>query len=239
MKTVRFSDLILFEDDDYILINKPSDISSLDERTSNAANINGLAKEYWPDAQVCHRLDKETSGILAIAKNSEAYRNLAMQFEHREVTKKYHAVIDGIHEFKDLRVNQPIFSISGGGLVKIDKQKGKPAETFFTTIRVFNRHSLIECKPVTGRMHQIRIHLSYIKAPITGDLQYGGKYVYLSEIKKKFNLKMETEELPIIKRVALHAQSLKFMGLKGDLVDVEAPYPKDFGVLIKQLERYS
>lgn len=239
MKTVKFQDLILFEDDDYILINKPSDISSLDERTSNAANINGLAKAYWPDAQVCHRLDKETSGILAIAKNSEAYRNLAMQFEHREVTKTYHAVIDGIHEFKDLRVNQPIFSISGGGLVKIDKEKGKPAETFFTTKRVFNKHSLIECKPVTGRMHQIRVHLSYIKSPITGDLQYGGKYVYLSEIKKKFNLKMETEELPIIKRVALHAYSLKFTGLKGDLLEIIAPYPKDFGVLIKQLERYS
>jgi 23S rRNA pseudouridine955/2504/2580 synthase len=239
MKTVKFKDLILFEDEDYILINKPSDISSLDERASNAANINSLAKAYWPDAQVCHRLDKETSGILAIAKNSEAYRNLAMQFEHREVTKTYHAVIDGIHEFKEFRVNQPIFSISGGGLVKIDKEKGKPAETFFTTMRVFNKHSLIECKPVTGRMHQIRVHLSYIKAPITGDLQYGGNYVYLSEIKKKFNLKMETEELPIIKRVALHAYSLKFAGLKGDLLDITAPYPKDFAVLIKQLERYS
>src|SRR3954468_22265207 len=108
MKMVDFKNFIVLENDDYILINKPSDIPSLDERNGEGVNILRMAKEYSPDAQICHRLDKETSGILAIAKNPEAYRNLAMQFEHREVKKIYHAVSDGIHKFENLSVKLPI-----------------------------------------------------------------------------------------------------------------------------------
>jgi 23S rRNA pseudouridine955/2504/2580 synthase len=238
MKTDNFKDLIVLENDDYILINKPSDIPSLDERTGGGANILRMAKEYSPDAQICHRLDKETSGILAIAKNPEAYRNLSMQFEHREVKKIYHAVSDGIHKFDMLRVNLPILPLSGGA-VKIDRAKGKSAETFFTSRKVFARHTLIECFPVTGRMHQIRIHLSQIKAPIVCDPQYGGALVYLSQLKKKFNLKKDTEEFPLIQRVALHAWSLEFKSMSGELIRAEAAYPKDFAVLVKQLEKFS
>jgi 23S rRNA pseudouridine955/2504/2580 synthase len=238
MKTVDFKNLIVLESDDYILINKPSGIPSLDERSGDGVNILRMAKEFSSDAQICHRLDKETSGILAIAKNPEAYRNLSMQFEHREVKKIYHAVSDGIHKFENLRVNLPVLPLSGGA-VKIDRAKGKPAETIFTTAKVFARHTLIECFPVTGRMHQIRIHLSAIKAPIICDPQYGGPLVFLSEIKKKFNLKKETEEFPLIQRVALHAWSLEFKSLSGELIRAEAPYPKDFAVLVKLLEKYS
>jgi 23S rRNA pseudouridine955/2504/2580 synthase len=137
-----------------------------------------------------------------------------------------------------LRVNLPILPLSGGA-VKIDRSKGKPAETLFNTGKVFSRHTLIECFPVTGRMHQIRIHLSQVKAPIVCDPQYGGNPVYLSELKKKFNLKKDTEELPLIQRVALHARSLEFKSKSGDLIRGEAPYPKDFAVLVKQLEKYS
>jgi 23S rRNA pseudouridine955/2504/2580 synthase len=81
MKIPKFADLILFEDDDLIVINKPAFISSLDEREGGEINILRLAKEYSDDAQICHRLDKETSGALIIAKNPEAYRTVSMQFE--------------------------------------------------------------------------------------------------------------------------------------------------------------
>jgi 23S rRNA pseudouridine955/2504/2580 synthase len=84
-------------------------------------------------------------------------------------------------------------------------------------------------------MHQIRIHLSTLNASITGDEQYGGKPFFLSTLKRGFNLKKETEELPIIKRMALHAFSLTFKNLAGEEKTVEAPYPKDMRVLIKQL----
>lgn len=228
--------MILFEDDDFVLVNKPPFLSSLEDRVEKV-NLLSLAREYAPDAQVCHRLDKDTSGVLAIAKNPEAYRHLSMQFEKREVSKIYHAVVDGIHNFKDVLVDAPIHK-QDDGIVKIRKE-GKPAQTYFTSLRSYRLHTLVECRPVTGRMHQIRIHLTTLKAPITGDNTYGGKPFYLSSVKRGFNLKKETEELPIMKRMALHAYALEFLDMAGDKVWTEAPYPKDLQALIRQLEANS
>ncbi len=103
MKPIVFKDLIIHEDEDFIVINKPPYISTLDDR-NDPRNILALAKDYCESAQVCHRLDKETSGCLVIAKNQEAYRHIAMQFEDRSVKKIYHAVVEGIHDFKKTRV---------------------------------------------------------------------------------------------------------------------------------------
>jgi len=237
MKTPDFKSIILFENQDYILVNKPPHFSTLDDRTETD-NIKKMAKSYSPDAQVCHRLDKETSGVLAIAKNPEAYRHLAMQFEDRQVVKEYHAVVGGIQDFQDVNVYLPIHA-QNNGIVKIDRVNGKIAETIFNTLRAYKKHTLLQCLPITGRMHQIRIHLTCLKAPIVCDEQYGGKPIYLSEIKKKtFNLKNDTEEQPLIKRVALHAYSLKFNLLNDEEITVIAPYPKDFDVLVKKLEQH-
>lgn len=194
-----------------------------------------LAKQYSDDAQACHRLDKDTSGVLMFAKNPEAYRHLSMQFENREVHKIYHAVADGIHNFKEVLVDAPILK-QNDGLVKINKLEGKSAQTYFNSIKSFRFHTLIDCQPVTGRMHQIRVHLAFLKAPITGDEQYGGKPFFLSSVKREFNLKKTTEEQPLIKRMALHAFALEFMALSGEKIRVEAPYPKDIQALVRQLE---
>jgi RluA family pseudouridine synthase len=230
--TINFKDLILFQNDDYTVINKPAFISTLEDR-NDKVNILSMAREYIPDAQVCHRLDKDTSGVLAIAANPEAYRHLSMQFEHREVTKIYHAVVDGQHDFKDLLVDAPILKGSDG-TVKLSS-KGKDAETTFTTLQMFARHTLLECRPLTGRMHQIRIHLASLKASITGDEAYGGEPFLISSIKRGFRVKKDTEEQPLMKRMALHAFSLEFSMLDGKPNRVEAPYPKDFSALIRQL----
>lgn len=236
-----FKDLIIFENDDFIVINKPPFISSLDERTQDKhQSILRLAKGYHADAQLCHRLDKETSGVLAIAKHPESYRHLSMQFENRHVTKRYHAVVNGVHDFDSISVYLPIAPLKDGTAVKIDRVKGKPAETVFFTKKVYHNHTLVECIPITGRMHQIRIHLQCLKAPIVGDPTYGGDEIYLSQLKiKKFNLKKGTEEMPLIKRVALHAHSLTFMLMNDEVVKIEAPYPKDFEVLVKQLDKFN
>jgi RluA family pseudouridine synthase len=228
----NFKDAILFENQDYILINKPPFISTLDDRHENI-NILALAKMAVPDAQVCHRLDKDTSGVLAIAKNPEAYRHLSMQFENREVSKIYHAVVDGVHAFDNKMVEAAILKLNDG-TVKISRE-GKQAQTYFTTGQAFKSHTLVICSPITGRMHQIRIHLRLLKAPITGDDVYGGKPFFVSSVKRKFNLKRETDELPLMKRMALHAFSLEFALLNGEPVKIEAPYPKDFHALMKQL----
>ncbi|CAG5010335.1 Ribosomal large subunit pseudouridine synthase C [Dyadobacter sp. CECT 9275] len=236
---IDFKDIILFENEDFLLVNKPPHLATLDERTADrGGSLLRLAKEFNPELQAAHRLDKETSGVLAFAKNPAAYRHLAMQFEHREVTKRYHAVATGIHDLDGISVYLPILPLKNGTAVKIDRAEGKVAETIFNTIKVYRGYTLVECIPVTGRMHQIRIHLSCLKAPIVCDPQYGGEPIYLSSLKKKFNLKKDTEEQPLIQRVALHAHSLSFSLMDEEKVRIVAPYPKDFEVLVKQLDKF-
>lgn len=231
---IKFEDLILWENEDYFALNKPAFIATLEDR-ADPVNLLALAKEYSFDAQACHRLDKDTSGVILFAKNPEAYRHLSMQFENRQVNKIYHAVADGIHNFKDQLLDAPILK-QNDGIVKISKSEGKSAQTYFTSLKSYRFHTLIECRPVTGRMHQIRVHLAFLKAPITGDEQYGGKPFFLSKIKRDYNLKKTSEEQPLLKRMALHAFALEFTSLSGEKIRVEAPYPKDIQALIRQLE---
>lgn len=235
MAYIKFESLILFEDDNYMVINKPAGIASLEDRT-NEVNVLQMAKKYWSDAQLCHRLDKETSGALAIAKTPEAYRDLSIQFEERKVIKVYHAIADGIHTFENLRIDQPLSS-NHKGVVRIDRS-GKKSVTLINTLDTFKIHSLLECKPLTGRMHQIRVHLAAVSASITGDQLYGGKPLLLSKIKRNYTFGKWKEESPLIRRVALHAESLAFKARKGNEIKVSAPYPKDFAVAIKQLGKH-
>jgi 23S rRNA pseudouridine955/2504/2580 synthase len=235
MPRLKFTDLILHEDNDYLIINKPSFVATLDDR-NDPVSILSMARQHVPDAQVGHRLDKETSGALAIAKHPEAYRELAIQFEKRRVKKTYHAVSEGIHDFQEVTVDLPIHATSKG-VVRISRREGKPAQTLVQTVEVFQRHTLVQCQPVTGRMHQIRVHLTSLGAPIVGDEQYGGHWFYLSSVKRNYQLKKDTEEQPLIKRVALHASALGFTGMDGQPLEVNAPYPKDFAVLLKQLDK--
>ncbi len=238
MKYPIFKDLILFENDDYIIVNKPPFVASLDERASGSeVNILRLAKKYIADSQVCHRLDKETSGAIVIAKHPEAYRSLSIQFEKRKVNKIYHAIVDGQFKFDNLFIELPILN-DGNKSVTIDRAEGKRAETYFNSIKYFKHYTLVECKPITGRMHQIRIHLATQRAAICGDDMYKGKPVFLSALKKGYRLSKDEEEQPIMKRFALHAKQITFKGLDGKDISVQAPYPKDYTTLLKLLNKF-
>lgn len=237
MKFPPFKEIILFENDDLIVVNKPPFLSSLDDRDGGEINLLRLAKQYVSDAQICHRLDKETSGAIIIAKNPEAYRFVSMQFEHREVSKIYHAIINGSHQFDDLLVDLPILNL-GNKNVAISKQDGKAAQTYFKSLVFFKHYTLVECKPITGRMHQIRIHLASQRAAIAGDEMYGGQPVMLSDIKRGYKLGKDQEELPIMKRFALHAREVSFKINPETEISVHAPYPKDFATLLKLLEKF-
>ena len=234
MSQIKFTDLILYEDDNLVVVDKPANISTLDDR-NDPINMLKLARNYLDDLQICHRLDKETSGTLVIAKNPDTYRHMALQFEQRTVEKIYHAVVEGRHDFINREVNEPIL-ITNRGRVKIHG-RGKPSITRVKTITQFKRHTLVECRPLTGRMHQIRIHLSHLQAPISGDRIYGGSSFYLSIIKSDYQPKKDQKETPLIKRMALHAVKIKFQSVDDQMVDVEAPYPKDFKVVLKQLDQ--
>ena len=219
------------------MINKPPFISSLDEREGGELSMLRLAKQYWADAQVCHRLDKETSGCLIIAKNPATYRMVSMQFERRKVKKVYHAVVNGTHQFDNLTVNLPILNL-GNKNVAISRQEGKAAETIFNSLKYYKNYTLVECQPVTGRMHQIRIHLASQRAAIAGDDMYGGQHVLLSNIKRGYRLGKDQQELPIMKRFALHAREVTFKINEEDEISVSAPYPKDFATLLKLLDKF-
>jgi len=231
----RFEDWIIHEDENTLAISKPPFISSLDERSGNEPSVIRLAKAYNEELQLCHRIDKETSGVLLMAKNPDAYREIAMAFEHRKVEKVYHAIVDGATNFEEHVVDLNIYA-SKSGKVRIDRD-GKEAVTLFQSLEIFQHFTLMECMPVTGRMHQIRIHLASQNASITADTLYGGKMPYLSHIKRKFHIGREKEETPMIARFALHAYSL-FMETENIKLDIKAPYPKDFEVLLKLIRKY-
>ena len=213
-------------------------MSSLADRTYAGPHILQLARDYYPQAQAGHRLDKETSGAMALAKNPAAYTALCKQFEAQQVTKVYHAVLEGNHCFQARQVEMPI-AITHKHLAKIDLYNGKQATTIFTTLQNFSGYTLVSCQPITGRMHQIRVHTTTLKAPIVGDSQYGGQVIYLSTLKRHYRLKRHTEERPLTPRVALHAHFLEFMSLKEQKIAIQAPYHKDFSTLVKQLTRYT
>jgi 23S rRNA pseudouridine955/2504/2580 synthase len=235
-KIPPFKELIVYEDDNLIVINKPAYVSSLDERNSPAPSIVSMAKKYWEDAQLCHRLDKETSGIMAIAKNPETYRTMAMAFEARQVDKTYHALVGGVLEVQDKSIVLPL-SVTRNGLAKVDMKEGKPSETVISTLKTWQHYTLLACKPITGRLHQIRIHLASQNFPIVSDTQYGGKVPMLSRMKKNFKVGKFEEEQGLMKRVALHAHTLRFE-LNGQLLEISAPYPKDMEVLMKLFDKH-
>src|SRR5690606_17703269 len=113
----------------------------------------------------------------------------------------------------------------------------KRAETYFKSLTYFKHFTLVECRPVTGRMHQIRVHLATQRASIVGDEMYKGKPIFLSQLKRGYTLGKDQEEQAIMKRFALHAKELDIT-IDGEQYHFEAPYPKDFATLLKQLEKF-
>ncbi|MEN8247697.1 MAG: RNA pseudouridine synthase [Bacteroidota bacterium] len=234
-RKIKFKDWIAFENDDYIVINKPAFMSTLADRKGEICVLD-LSKDYCSDSSVCHRLDKETSGALLIAKSKDAYKHASKQFTERTVEKTYHAVAEGVHQFENEIIDKPLL-IAPSGSVRISASKGKKSSTVVSSLEYYKFHTLVSCKPITGRMHQIRIHMASVGAPLMADLTYGGKHLYLSELKKKYKFKTEKEERPLMSRVALHAFSLKFIDLQGNEQYIECPYPKDFRVVLNQLAK--
>jgi len=233
---LRFQDLILFDSSDFTIINKPPFLSSLEDR-NDLKNVLALAREVDQNYQICHRLDKETSGVIALAKTPEAYRHFAIQLENREVKKVYHAVIDGLHKFENFEADEPLYTTTNKS--RVEFKMGKPSLTLISTLELFKKSTLVKCFPVTGRMHQIRAHLSFHEAPIVSDPAYGGTDLFLSDLKRNYKIGKFDEQKPMINRVALHAHTIAFRDLEGEVVEVHAEYPKDFSVLIKQLRKYN
>lgn len=229
--------MIVYDDDDYTIINKPPHLSTLEDRNDNA-NVLSLFRALNENYQVCHRLDKETSGALLLAKNEEAYKIAAMQFQEREVEKVYHALVKGRFMNEVIQVDVPLRT-SGSGRVLCDKRAGKEAVTLFRPKQFFRDYTLVEAKPVTGRTHQIRVHLAYLNFPICGDVLYGGEPIFLSSIKRGFKHKQNAEEKPLFGRVGLHSYSLKLTNVNKNLILKTCDFPKDMNVIMEKLTKFN
>lgn len=238
---------IIYEDDDYVLLNKPANLLTIPDRFNrNLSNLSEILRKEYGEIYIVHRLDKETSGIICFAKNTEAHKAISLQFGDVQsavsrVEKVYLALVNGKLQEKAGKIDLPISENPfKKGTMRIDEKKGKPSMTEYFVAEEFRNFTLVKIKLITGRTHQIRVHFSGIGNPLAVDSVYGNRNViFLSEIKKNYH-KSGKEESPLINRLTLHALQLGFFHVtKNKFVKLEAPLAKDFEVLLKQLRKNS
>lgn len=217
---------ILFEDEALLIINKPSGYAVHGGSGIDSGIIEGL-RLIRPDdrfLELVHRLDKDTSGCLIIAKKSSVLRTMHEYFRGDGIQKTYLALLSGRWARKKLLVDAPLQkNISKGGeRIVIVSKSGKPAETFFRRISLFQHSTLVEASPKTGRTHQIRVHAASLGHPILGDKRYGQEDV---------NMKSKQRGL---RRLFLHAQKLVFSHpVSGSALSVTAPLPSELENFLK------
>lgn len=239
---------VLYEDEDVLAIAKEPGIAVESERWFPDRPTVAASLLAWAEAQagrgvfrprLAHRIDKDTSGVLLAAKHLEAERALRMAFEQRRVQKSYFALVEG--EFPDdvVRIEHPLGPDRRQSGRTIVSSEGKEARTDVRLERAFRGYSLVEARPHTGRTHQIRVHLAAEGFPLAVDPMYGRrKALRLSEIKADYRSKPGREERPLIGRLTLHARSIALgPDVLGRAIEVEAPLPKDFERVLKQLAK--
>jgi len=222
---------ILYEDEHIVVINKPAGVvvhpapghfksTLVHGLLKKLKNLSGVGDKLRPG--IVHRLDKDTSGVMIVAKNDIAHKKLIAQFKNRKIYKEYLTICFGVPEKKVFKVSANI------ARHPVNRKKmgvfphGREAETLFEVKEEFKKASLILAKPLTGRTHQIRVHLSYIGHPILGDPLYGG-------------LK---HGIPLPQRLMLHAYKISFLHpITGETLTFSAPIPQDFEDYLKILKK--
>jgi len=245
---------VLFEDEHLLALDKPAGLlTSPDRYDPQRPNLMKLlhagitADKPWALERKltylanAHRLDFETSGVILLAKNKPALVALANLFGSEKPHKKYLALVRGTPADDNFEVNAPLAPHPAKiGLMRVDPKNGKKSKTEFEALENFSGWTLLHCTPLTGRTHQIRVHLRHVDLPIVGDELYGGKPLWLSRLKRDYRLKPGREERPLISRVALHAEELALPHpVTGETLTITAPWPKDLRVAVKYLRQFS
>ncbi|MDD5455212.1 MAG: RluA family pseudouridine synthase [Candidatus Ratteibacteria bacterium] len=237
--TVEAEDIplnVLYEDKELIVINKPAGLvvhPAGEKKTQTLVNalLNHCGEEILKiggneRGGLVHRLDKDTSGVMVIAKTENAHNEIAHQFQERKTEKTYIALAWGTIKEDTGEINAPIGrSIGDRRKMSVFSAKVRESTTFFRVLEIFQDFTLLELKPKTGRTHQIRVHLSSIGHPIIGDEVYGGKKRIASSSLKGIKDKIE--------RQFLHAQKLRFYHPKlKKIMEFSAPLPEDMQYVI-------
>ncbi len=263
---------IIYEDDDILALSKQADLIIHPARGNwTGTLVNGLAyyfQKSWRELPgrpagirelpsrgevfrpgIVHRLDRDTTGIMLIAKTELALWRLGRQFELRKIAKTYSAIVHGVFELDEDVIDSPI-----GKHPKIREKysvhrlTGRPfpatTKAAVTRYKVLRRlrsvgrssasFSVMELYPKTGRTHQLRVHMSYAGHPIVGDRVYGGGPIYRSQLEGRPNEAVG----PLITRQALHAQAIEFRHPRsGERMTLRAPWPRDFADAVNELQR--
>lgn len=221
---------VIYEDDDVIVVNKPTGmvvhpapghhhgtlVNGLLYHCNTLSNVGGDSR-----AGIVHRIDKDTSGLLVACKNNKAHRNLAEQFKNKETTtRKYLAIVNGNIGHNLGKINAPIGRDPGNRQKMAVVEGGKESITHFKVLERFKDHTLIECTLETGRTHQIRVHMSYIKFPVLNDPLYG--------------VKKQTTEFGQY----LHAKTLGFVHpTTGKYMEFDSELPTEFQEMLETLRK--
>jgi RluA family pseudouridine synthase len=214
---------IIHLDSALLVINKPAGLLSLpDGFDPSKPHIRAILEPHYSRLWMVHRLDKDTSGVIILARNQAAHQHLNTQFSHHKVEKYYHAVIVGTPAWETITCNASLRPNTGRRKrTAVDPIRGKYAKTEFRVLERFDGHALVEAHPRTGRTHQIRAHLYSLGHPILADPLYG-----------------EGLASPLINRLALHAKSLTIIHpTSGEKTDFVSQAPQDIKTALTSLHK--
>jgi RluA family pseudouridine synthase len=212
---------ILFEDDDLIAVDKPEGLAVIPERARTTPCLMEILAARDPAARlfVVHRIDKDVSGVLLVAKSAEVHRQLNRLFEARLVRKTYIGVLHGLLAVPSGRITAPIRQF-GSSRMGVDLRRGKPCLTYYRVTERMGTFTHVVIHPVSGRRHQIRVHFYHLGHPIVGDPRYG-----------------DPEMQRAYPRLLLHARSISFLLGTGRPIRITAPLPASFTDLAAGLWR--
>lgn len=227
---------IIFEDESLLIVNKPAGlvvhpaVGNWNGTLLNALLNHDSNLETLPRAGIVHRIDKETSGLLMIAKTLQAHNSLTQQLQDRDITREYLAITRG-RMTAGGTIDEPIGRHPTDRKRYAVRENGKQAVTHYRVGQRFTRHTLVQVKLETGRTHQIRVHMAHIRFPLLGDQVYGGRFQMPPDCGERLE-----KELRSFKRQALHAAKL---GLQHPVTDEycewEQPMPEDMARLLAAL----
>ncbi len=229
---------LVYEDADLLVVNKPAGLV-VHPGTGNQDNtlVNALLHyapelNQLPRAGIIHRLDKDTSGILVVARSLTAHTSLVKQLQKREFVRKYQAVVGGVMVAGG-KVDAPIGRHHSHRIRMAVTESGKTAITHYRVIKRYRNHTLIKVQLETGRTHQIRVHMSYKNYPLVGDSVYGGRLRFPPKCSEEF--KTVLRKFP---RQALHAEQLGFIHpTSEEFMQWTVPLPTDIQDLLEALEQ--
>ncbi|HHX8270298.1 TPA: 23S rRNA pseudouridine(1911/1915/1917) synthase RluD [Vibrio diabolicus] len=229
---------IVYEDDDIIVINKPRDfVVHPGAGTPDGTVLNALLHHYpdiaeVPRAGIVHRLDKDTTGLMVVAKTVPAQTRLVRALQKRNITREYEAIAIG-RMTAGGKVDQPIGRHSTKRTLMAVAPMGKPAVTHYRVAERFREHTRIRLRLETGRTHQIRVHMSYLQHPLLGDIAYGGRARIPTGASEEL-----TAMIRGFDRQALHAVMLRFEHpITGEVLEFHAPVPDDMVAMTEALRQ--